>query len=389
MGKVSGLLVSALYRSNHIVRHFCRSDVWGQFQAAANHYGSSTPAIAWKALRLYGAGRFLPGESLCRGLLDPRLPVNEHLAHVSEERLHGLQHAVNSPHAAMCRDKLMFHDFCRSHDLPVAALFGVVSRHGSRDAQGEPLSTPAQWEAFVRRLPASFLAKPRHGRQGRGIVALGLDAREGTALPEFAKEVAGLADDGEDRILEQRLRSHDRVAELTGTRSISALRLFTRVSPEGDPEVLDCHFRLIVGDSVTDNISDPRTGRYTANVVALPQLDDGRLGKAWAFNANGLGYNWVTHHPTTGALIEGFEVPFWAEALQLVKTAARDLLPIRTAGWDVALTPNGPVLIEVNERFQHVGFGDGIQRIRQALLADKRYLETAGLSCPPSSSQLH
>lgn len=120
MGKVSGLLVSALYRSNHIVRHFFRSDVWGQLQAAADHCGSSVPVTARRrALRLYGAARFLSGEVLCRGLLTTRVPMNERLANVSDERLQGFQFPVNSPHASLCRNKLVNHrDRIQDHQWP-------------------------------------------------------------------------------------------------------------------------------------------------------------------------------------------------------------------------------------------------------------------------------
>jgi len=41
-------------------------------------------------------------------------------------------------------------------------------------------------------------------------------------------------------------------------------------------------------------------------------------------------------------------LPFWDEACALAETAARHFLPIRTIGWDVALTPEGPVILEGN-----------------------------------------
>ncbi|WP_038049765.1 MULTISPECIES: hypothetical protein [unclassified Thioalkalivibrio] len=105
MGKVFGLMVSALYRSNHIVGHFFRSDVWGQFQAVADHYGPSVPVIARRVLRLYGAARFLSGEVLFRGLRNKRVPMHERLANAGDERVQGFQFAVNSSHAPLCRNK--------------------------------------------------------------------------------------------------------------------------------------------------------------------------------------------------------------------------------------------------------------------------------------------
>ncbi len=119
MGKVLGLLVSALYRFNYIVGHFFRPDVWGKFQAAADHYGPSAPVIARRALRLYGVARFLSGEVLFRGLRNTRVPMRERLANVGDERLQGVQFAVNSSHAPLCRNKLVNQrDRIQDHQWP-------------------------------------------------------------------------------------------------------------------------------------------------------------------------------------------------------------------------------------------------------------------------------
>ena len=54
-------------------------------------------------------------------------------------------------------------------------------------------------------------------------------------------------------------------------------------------------------------------------------------------------------HPVTDANIVGFKVPYFKEALQLVKKAGKIVPQIRYVGWDVAITENGPVIIEGNE----------------------------------------
>ena len=53
-------------------------------------------------------------------------------------------------------------------------------------------------------------------------------------------------------------------------------------------------------------------------------------------------------HPKTGHSLVNFRVPYWQAARDMVIDAARKFAPIKTIGWDVAITPDGPVIIEGN-----------------------------------------
>ena len=60
------------------------------------------------------------------------------------------------------------------------------------------------------------------------------------------------------------------------------------------------------------------------------------------------GLDIVEEHPMTGMKFEGFQVPFFEEAKALVSEAAKVVPQVRYIGWDVAITPNGPLIIEGN-----------------------------------------
>ena len=55
-----------------------------------------------------------------------------------------------------------------------------------------------------------------------------------------------------------------------------------------------------------------------------------------------------TEHPISKEKIVGFKVPLFEEAKELVCKAAEEVPEIAYIGWDVAITENGPVLIEGN-----------------------------------------
>jgi hypothetical protein len=56
----------------------------------------------------------------------------------------------------------------------------------------------------------------------------------------------------------------------------------------------------------------------------------------------------VTRHPATQRELIGFQVPNWDKVLKLANEAAIAFAPLRTIGWDVAVTPDEPSLSEGN-----------------------------------------
>lgn len=57
---------------------------------------------------------------------------------------------------------------------------------------------------------------------------------------------------------------------------------------------------------------------------------------------------WYSHHPDSGVQFEGLVIPMWEEVVSICKRAA-ELTPfVRSIGWDVIVSPTGPVLIEGN-----------------------------------------
>jgi hypothetical protein len=59
-------------------------------------------------------------------------------------------------------------------------------------------------------------------------------------------------------------------------------------------------------------------------------------------------------HPVTGARVKGFRLPDWHRALDLTLRAHRVFYDFPSIGWDVALTPEGPVLVEANYNWNAV-----------------------------------
>lgn len=368
-------LRSLQYRVGHLVECFGDRGTQQRFRLAVERYGTSRERLMLRALALYRIARFTPDESLTRDLVDPKLPLDAHHAHISEEHLHSMQIAVNSPNVAVCRDKLLFHAYCRMHGFPTPELYGVVSNHGSRSERRTILSTEAQWRQFVSELPPAFIVKPRGGNKGRSIQLLGLGLEQvDDAVGSLSNKLRALPDSEDDWLIEQRVAIHERIAELTGSTSVSTVRVVTLIEDGSDPEIMGSHFRVIANDALTDNFNDWATGRPSGNILALPDLDTGIVTEAWGPEGGGLGYRPASRHPRTNLPIEGFAIPYWSDVRRLVQDAAACFLPIRTIGWDVAITPDGPILIEGNEQYQYSSFGPRAVRLREALAREQARL---------------
>lgn len=67
-----------------------------------------------------------------------------------------------------------------------------------------------------------------------------------------------------------------------------------------------------------------------------------------ARSKNPLGTTDYIDHPETGARLIGETVPRWADLLDLAFKCAENFVPIRYQSMDVAITPDGPLLIEIN-----------------------------------------
>jgi hypothetical protein len=59
----------------------------------------------------------------------------------------------------------------------------------------------------------------------------------------------------------------------------------------------------------------------------------------------------ISLHPITGVTIAGFKIPYWNEIIAMIERAAIQISDNRSVGWDVAVTEEGPQLIEGNHNW--------------------------------------
>ncbi len=119
---------------------------------------------------------------------------------------------------------------------------------------------------------------------------------------------------------------------------VNTIRIITQLDENKEVIILGCRQRI----SVNSNIDNMAGGNLAANIDVL-------TGK---ISGTGV-YSDITkkdqaNHPITNFTIENLQLPFWNDTICMVKEAAKLYPQNRSIGWDIAITENGPGLIEGN-----------------------------------------
>jgi len=169
--------------------------------------------------------------------------------------------------------------------------------------------------------------------------------------------------DGNQYLVEEAVVQHQDLDKLCPS-SVNTLRIVT-LTLQGKPHFLYALLRVGSGNNHVDNISSG--GMYT--LIG----NDGILEFPAFCDKTGLYYH---RHPVTGTDFCGFVIPMFREAVELCLKAAQVKPGLAYIGWDVAITPECPVLIEGNilpgyDMAQNVKFhpdGKGLLPVVEAIL---------------------
>ena len=134
-------------------------------------------------------------------------------------------------------------------------------------------------------------------------------------------------------LIEQVIPQHEKMAALNPT-SVNSLRMISYFDGT-DVHILARVLKMGNGD-VIDNFA--HGGMYT-------MLSENGTALHAAFDVSGDAYE---IHPRSGVHIVGFEVPLYDKVLELVDEVARVVPQIPYVGWDIAISPDRPVVIEGN-----------------------------------------
>lgn len=274
----------------------------------------------------------------CYGLDRKDASLDQYLPYKHFRRMRNDRNRKNGTHfdyVCLLQDKFIFSQFLASLKFPAPR---NVALWDSRELTWLDTMERVALEQLSERGNEEWFCKPLTGIAGRGSFCLGIDGGRLVINGEEAS-IGALRQRLRGRYLfQERLVQHPRMAELHAA-SINTLRLVT----------CRCHDRV---DLISANIRMGTNGKVVDNwssggiVIAVDQAS-GILAPEGFFKP---GYGGrVRRHPTSGVIFEGFEVPQYRACVELVKAIHSHFYGIHSIGWDVVITPSGPVVIEGND----------------------------------------
>jgi len=151
--------------------------------------------------------------------------------------------------------------------------------------------------------------------------------------------------------IEEYVIQHKELMRLSPS-GVNTVRIITQLTPNDTVEILGMFLRISV-NSVVDN--------YCAgNMIAPLNLSTGII-EGPAFYEDMIKSE-EYYHPITGVQIPGFQIPCWNEVIQMAKDAALHNKESRSVGWDIAVTDDGPVLVEGNNTWGKVPLQRSIKK---------------------------
>lgn len=191
----------------------------------------------------------------------------------------------------------------------------------------------AEWTDFLKS-QEKLIVKPWDGSFGQGIKIINCKEYLSNPSKIISEYPSGC-------VAEELVVQNEEMASLH-PESVNTIRIYT-LNYNNDISIFHPWLRIGRGKNVIDNAS-------AGGIGAALDFKDGTIVHA----GDKMGHTFSVH-PDNGNKLIGFQIPKWDELMSVVRKLAEVNPSLHYAGWDLALSKNGWVLIEGNPQAQ-IGF---------------------------------
>jgi hypothetical protein len=297
--------------------------------------------IGWgfepRDLDLYGFGRDTPTDVL-----------RDYLGYSTY--LSAVRPAFNDrQHRALAENKWIFYRWAGSLGLPIPPTLGLYETLHGVTWDGRPLTHLTHvLDEIARTQPSTLVVKPVGGQAGRGVVIfdrIDHSTGEGTTRagePLVVEQALSELDHRPSRgfsgyVLQEVVSQHPDMMALNPNPA-NTLRVITMLTLAGQVQTNLALAKFGRANSMVDNWV---SGSFGAEIDPATGILNGGVLKEDRNTP-------LSHHPDTGIEILGKRVPLWEDVVSTCTRAARAFPGLHSIGWDILISPSGPVIIEAN-----------------------------------------
>jgi hypothetical protein len=245
-------------------------------------------------------------------------------------------------------NKLYFYLYYRQFgiNLPLVVAFNHGKKFTS-DGRVVSIENVQEFQDFIESLfkdknncSGLFIKKIYSSASGRNIHLLEVDKfkEDLSLLSKIFQELVG-----SEYIFQQRVNQHPELNRMNPS-SLNTIRFDTFIDKNSNIEIISGFLKMSTNKMPVDNNISGGCG------VGI-DLDTGLLRRSGYSKIKMSGIGILQEHPVTGVKFENFIVPMIQEAQALVIKAAKLMPGLRMVGWDVGISPEGPVIIEGNSDY--------------------------------------
>ncbi len=301
-----------------------------------------------------GAQKLSGPEYYSLRLFDPSKSSEDKRAFLGQAGINALNTTMNPPVAVPTRafvgNKLLYTQLLTQLGIPTAQTQALVSAF--RHAGALPVLRDAEAVAEFLRNDATYplFGKPHHGSLSEGSVRI--EACDGKTLRlgnGAQKDVNAFAGEVMDRfpggfLFQKALTPHSDMAQIAGP-SIGCVRVVTANEGAG-PKPAYAVWKLPAPDAMSDNFWQ------TGSLLAHLDLSTGEVLSC--IRGTGLCAEALTIHPTSGEQVLGTMLPHWDATLKIAEDAHAVFPEFGICGFDIAVTADGPQIVECNDNPSHM-----------------------------------
>ena len=248
------------------------------------------------------------------------------------------------PGRCIVDDKFYFYLFLKSLNIPTPKIL-YCTKYGKllyssegNEVQGIKAILEKDMDAF---------AKPLDGQLGNGAFAIKIESGNVYVDNQLLTQTDNLIQTftKTNYIIQERIIQHPQMNRLCST-AVNTIRLLTVMAPNKEVVAFRAGLRIGREGSNVDKCAkggifvgiDMNTGKLMKRGIIKPPYG-----------------NVAFQHPDNGVVFDGFEIPYFKEAVEIAKRLHMNLYRIHSVGWDIAITQDGPIFIEGNSRWEVSG----------------------------------